>query len=179
MSEELKEELRRLGADVRPGSEMPAEVREMITRYAPGMPGSGRVGVELKRLADEQLYVYEDERLRLTIPVPSLEVFEAVVRELERLGPDLTDIHEYVTILARAFWLLHQRPERRGLGRLFGRKRKYGVTEIDDDKALGFLASRLPETEVVLGSLAQALCGLVEHVLGKKKREVAPPDTAA
>ena len=180
MSEELKEELTRLGADVRPSSELPAEAQEMITRYAPGMPGSGRVGVELKRLADEQLYVYEDERLRLTIPVPSLEVFEAVVRELERLGPDVTDIHEYVTILARAFWLLHQRPGRRGgLRRIFGRRRKYGVTEIDDDIALGFLASRLPETEVVLGSLAQALCGLVEHVLGKKKRGVVPPDTAA
>jgi hypothetical protein len=179
MSEELKEELRRLGADVRAESELPAEAREMITRYAPGMPGSGRVGVELKRLADEQLYVYEDERLRLTIPVPSLEVFEAVVRELERLGPELTDVHEYVTILARAFWLLHRRPGRRGLFARFRRRRKYGVPEIDDDIALGFLASRLPETEVVLGSLAQALWGLVEHVLGKKKREVAPPDTVA
>jgi hypothetical protein len=179
MSEELKEELKRLGADVRAESELPGDVREMITRYAPGMPGSGRVGVELKRLADEQVYVYDDERLRLTVPVPSLEVFEAVVRELERLGPELTDIHEYATILARAFWLLHQRPRRRGLFARFRRRRKYGVTEIDDDKALGFLASRLPETEIVLGSLAQALCGLVEHVLGKKKREAAPQDTAA
>jgi len=180
MSEELKEELKRLGADVRPESELPAEVRDMITRYAPGMPGSDRVGVELKRLADEQVYLYEDERLRLTIPVPSLEVFEAVVRELERLGPELTDIHEYVTILARAFWLLHHKPERRGrLRRLFGRGRKYRLPEIDDDKALGFLASRLPETEVVLGSLAQALWGLVEYVFGKKKREVGPPDTVA
>jgi hypothetical protein len=76
MSGDIKEELRRLGAEVKPGSEMPTEVREMIERYAPGMPGRGRVGVELKRLADEQVYVYEDERLRLTIPVPSLEVFE-------------------------------------------------------------------------------------------------------
>jgi hypothetical protein len=179
MSGDIKEELKRLGADVRPSSELPPEVQEMITRYAPGMPGSGRVGVELKRLADEQLYLYEDERLRLTIPVPSLEVFEAVVRELERLGPELTDIHEYVTILARAFWLLHQRPGRRGLLSRFRRRRKYGVPEIDDDIALGFLASRLPETEVVLGSLAQALWGLVEHVFGKKKREVGPQDTAA
>ena len=101
-----------------------------------------------------------------------------MVRELERLGPDVADIHEYVTILARAFWLLHQRPKRKGLFSLFRRRRKYGVTEVHDDKALGFLASRLPETEVVLGSLPRALCGLVEHVLGKKKREVAPPDTA-
>jgi hypothetical protein len=36
MSEELKEELKRLGADVRPGSELPGEVREMIEAYAPG-----------------------------------------------------------------------------------------------------------------------------------------------
>ena len=179
MSGELKEELKRLGADVRPSSELPPEVRDMITRYAPGMPGRGRVGVELKRLADEQVYVYEDERLRLTIPVPSLEVFEAVVRELERLGPDLTDIHEYVTVIGRAFWLLHHKPERHGLRWFFGRKLKYGVTDIDDEKALGFLASRLPDTEAVLGSLAPALLGLVEHVFGKKKREVDRQDTAA
>jgi len=86
MNEDLKNEMRKLGADVRPESELPAEVREMITRYAPGTPGRGRVGVELKRLAGEQVYVYEDERLRLEVPVPPLDVFLAFVRELERLG---------------------------------------------------------------------------------------------
>jgi hypothetical protein len=177
MSEELKEELRRLGADVRPSSELPAEAQEMITRYAPGMPGSGRVGVELKRLADEQLYVYEDERLRLTIPVPSLEVFEAVVRELERLGPELTDIHEYVAILARAFWLLHQRPERRGLFARFRRPRT--LREPSDDEALALLARAVPRADVIITSVRDALLGLVAHVLGKKKEERGEPGTAA
>ncbi len=174
MGEELKEELTRLGADVRPESELPAEAREMITRYAPGMPGSGRVGVELKRLADEQVYVYEDERLRLTIPVPSLEVFEAVVRELERLGPELTDIHEYVTILARAFWLLHRRPERRGLFR-----RRRVLREPSDDEALALLARAVPRADVIITSVRDALLGLVAHVLGKKKEERGGPGTAA
>jgi hypothetical protein len=174
MSEELKEELRRLGAEVRPESELPAEVREMITRYAPGMPGRGRVGVELKRLADEQLYVYEDERLRLTVPVPSLEVFEAVVRELERLGPEVADIHEYVTILARAFWLLHQRPGRRGL---FRRRRL--LREPSDDEALALLARAFPRVDVIITSVRDALLGLVAHVLGKKKEERAERGTAA
>jgi hypothetical protein len=177
MSEELKEELRRLGADVRPSSELPAEAQEMITRYAPGMPGSGRVGVELKRLADEQLYVYEDERLRLTIPVPSLEVFEAVVRELERLGPDLTDLHEYVTILARAFWLLHQRPGRRGVFARFRRRRV--LREPSDDEALKLLEKKVKRADVAIQSLAPALLGLVEHVLCKKKEEAGPQGTAA
>ncbi|MEE9455757.1 MAG: hypothetical protein V3W11_01235 [bacterium] len=174
MGEELKEELRRLGADVRPSSDLPSEAQEMITRYAPGMPGSGRVGVELKRLADEQLYVYEDERLRLTIPVPSLEVFEAVVRELERLGPDLTDIHEYVTILARAFWLLHRRPGRRGLFR-----RRHTLREPSDDEALALLARAVPRADVIITSVRDALLGLVAHVLGKKKEERGEPGTAA
>lgn len=178
MSEELKEELRRLGADVRPSSDLPAEAQEMITRYAPGMPGSGRVGVELKRLADEQLYVYEDERLRLTIPVPSLEVFEAVVRELERLGPELTDIHEYATILARAFWLLHQRPGRRGLwGRL--RRKKYAVPEVDEAAALELLYKKVRRADVAVKSLAPALFGLVEYVMYKKKEGAGPQGTAA
>lgn len=174
MSEELKEELKRLGAEVKPSSELPPEVREMITRYAPGMPGRGRVGVELKRLADEQLYVYEDERLRLMIPVPSLEVFEAVVRELERLGPDVKDIHEYVTILARAFWLLHQKPSRRGLFR-----RRRVLREPSDDEALEFLEEKVKRADVAIKSLTPALFGLVEHVMYKKKEGADPQGTAA
>jgi hypothetical protein len=176
MSEELKEELRRLGADVRPSSELPTEVQEMITRYAPGMPGSGRVGVELKRLADEQVYVYEDERLRLTIPVPSLEVFEAVVRELERLGPELTDIHEYVTVIGRAFWLLHHKPERRGF--LPGFRRRL-LREPSDDEALKFLEEKVKRADVVIKSLAPALFGLIEFVMYKKKEGADPQGTAA
>jgi hypothetical protein len=178
MAEELKEELRRLGAEVKPSSELPAEAREMITRYAPGMPRPGRVGVELKRLAAEQVYVYEDERLRLTIPVPSVEVFEAVVRELERLGPEVTDIHEYVTILARAFWLLHQRPGRRGWWPRLRRK-KYVVPDVDEKAALELLYKKVRRADVAVKSLAPALFGLLEHVMHKKKDGDAPQDIAA
>jgi hypothetical protein len=145
----------------------------MITRYAPGMPRPGRVGVELKRLAAEQVYVYEDERLRLTIPVPSVEVFEAVVRELERLGPDVADIHEYVTILARAFWLLHQRPRRRGWFR------RHTLREPGDDEALALLARAVPRADVIITSLRDALLGLVEYVLGKKKEGRAAPTSTS
>jgi hypothetical protein len=176
MSGDIKEELRRLGADVRPSSELPAEAQEMITRYAPGMPGRGRVGVELKRLAEEQLYLYEDERLRVTIPVPSLEVFEAVVRELERLGPDLTDIHEYVTVIGRAFWLLHQKPARRGF--LPGFRRRV-LREPTDDEALKFLEEKVKRADVVIKSLAPALFGLIEFVMYKKKEGADPQGTAA
>lgn len=158
MNEELKDELRKRGADVRPESELPAEVREMITRYAPGMPGRGRVGVEVTRLADEQSYVYEDDRLRLTIPVPSLEVFEAVVRELERLGK-AADVDTYVSTLARAFWLLHRGAEGNG-------------TAIADgpaaDEGLKLLAREPLSAEVVLTSFREALFALVGSVVGKR-----------
>jgi hypothetical protein len=177
MSGDIKDELRRLGVDVRPSSELPPEVRDMITRYAPGMPGRGRVGVELKRLADEQVYVYEDERLRLTIPVPSLEVFEAVVRELERLGPDLTDIHEYVTVIGRAFWLLHHKPARRGFLPVFRRRRV--LRDPTDDEALEFLEEKVKRADVVIKSLAPALFCLIEFVMFKKKEGADPQDTAA
>jgi len=157
MNEELKDELRKLGADVRPESELPAQMREMISRYAPGMPGSGRVGVELKRLADEQVYVYEDDWLTLTIPVPSLEVFEAVVRELERLG-EAADVDAYVSVLARAFWLLHRGAEGNG-------------TVIADgpaaDEGLKLLARERLGADVVFTSAREALFALVESVTGK------------
>jgi len=178
MDEELKEDLRRLGAEVRPSSELPSEARAMIERYAPGMPGRGRVGVELKRLAAEQVYVYEDERLKLTIPVPSLEVFEAVVRELERLGPEVRDIHEYVTILARAFWLLHQRPRRRGWWGWW-RRNKYVVPDVDEKAALELLYKKVRRADVAVKSLAPALFGLLEHVMHKKKEGGARQGTAA
>ncbi|MGD8719489.1 MAG: hypothetical protein PVH29_11805 [Candidatus Zixiibacteriota bacterium] len=174
MSGELKEELRRLGADVRPGSEMPNDVREMIEAYAPGLPRAGQVGVELKRLARDQVYTYEDPYLKLLIPVPPLDIFEAVVRELERLGPDLTDIHEYVTVIGRAFWLLHRKPERRG----FLRKR-YALREPTDDEALKFLEEKVKRADVVIKSLAPALFGLIEFVMYKKKEGADPQDTAA
>jgi hypothetical protein len=162
MNEELREELRKLGVDVRSERDLPPHVREMIARYASGMPGRGRIGVEFGRLADEQVFVYEDERLRLTVPVPSLEVFQALVRELERLGPDLKVIPEYVTVRARAFWFLCRRPERRG----FLRRRLW--REPGDDEALSFLARLVPSADAVMTSLREALCALVECVTGKR-----------
>jgi hypothetical protein len=165
MNEEVKNELRRMGLDVCSERDLPPHVREMIGRYAAGMPGRGRVRVEAGRLADEQVFAYEDERMRLTIPVPSLEAFEAAMRELERLGPDLADVQEYVTIIARAFWYIYQRPAsaRRGLLR---RGRPW--REPSDDEPLLFLARLVPNADAVLASLREALFALVECVTGKR-----------
>lgn len=107
MNADLKEELKQLGAEVRPGSELPGEVREMVERYAPGLPRPGRVGTDFGRLSDEQYFRYEDENLKLEVPVPTLEVFESVMRELEGLG-EAADAYGYVSALARAFWLLYR-----------------------------------------------------------------------
>lgn len=174
MEEELKEELRRLGAEVRPGSEMRSDVREMIEAYAPGFPRAGDVRVELKRLAREQVYIYEDPYLKLLIPVPPLDIFKAFVAELKKLGPEVKDEREYITILARAFWLLHQRPERRGLFR-----RGRVLREPSDDEALALIARAFPRVDVIVTSVRDALLGLAAHVLGKKKEERGGPDTAA
>ncbi|MGD8719472.1 MAG: hypothetical protein PVH29_11720 [Candidatus Zixiibacteriota bacterium] len=159
----MKNELRKMGLDVRSERDLPPHVREMIARYAAGMPGRGRVGVEAGRLADEQVFVYEDERLRLTMPVPTLEAFEAAARELERLGPDLKDVQEYVTVLARAFWFLCRRPVGRGLLR-GGRPWR----ESDDDEALALLARTVPHAGAALNSVREALFALVECVTGKR-----------
>ncbi len=107
------------------------------------------------------VYVYEDERLRLEVPVPLIDVFLAFVRELDKLGAEDADAEKYVTILARAFWLLHQRPRRRGLF-----QKKYVVPEVDEDAALTLLKGKLRRGDVAVKSLAPALFGLVEYVAG-------------
>jgi hypothetical protein len=163
MEEELKEELRRLGAEVRPGSEMRSDVREMIEAYAPGLPRAGDVRVELKRLAREQVYIYEDPYLKLLIPVPPLDIFKAFVAELKKLGPEVKDEREYITILARAFWLLHQRPERRGLFR-----RRHALREPSDDEAERFFYENLRGAKLITTSARRAFDGLVGYVLGGK-----------
>jgi len=165
MSEELKEELRRLGADVRPGSEMPNEVREMIEAYAPGLPRAGQVRLELKRLAREQVYIYEDPYLKLLIPVPPLDIFEAVVAELKKLGPGIKDEREYITILARAFWLLHQRPKERRF--LWWHRSR--VPKVNEAAARRLLIRAVPNAGVIAESLRDALISFVGFVLGKKK----------
>jgi hypothetical protein len=166
MSEELKEELRRLGAEVRPGSEMPGDVREMIEAYAPGLPRAGDVRVELKRLAREQVYIYEDPYLKLLIPVPPLDIFEAFVAELKKLGPEVKDEREYITILARAFWLLHQRPKKR---RWLWWRRGSRVPKVDEAAARRLLVRAFPNAGVIAESLRDALVSFVGFVLGKKK----------
>jgi hypothetical protein len=165
MAEELKEELRRLGAEVKPGSEMPSDVREMIEAYAPGLPRAGQVGVELKRLAREQVYIYEDPYLKLLIPVPPLDIFEAVVAELKKLGPDIKDEWDYFTVLARAFWLLHQRPKERW----FLRWPRSRVPKVDEAAARRLLVRAFPDASVIAESLRDALISFVGFVLGKKK----------
>jgi hypothetical protein len=175
MSADIKEELRRLGADVKPGSEMPNDVREMIEAYAPGLPRAAQVGVELTRLARDQVYTYEDGRLKLVIPVPPLDIFEAVVAELKKLGPGVKNEWEYITILARAFWLLHQRPK----DSRFLWWRRSRVPRVDEAAARRLLVRAVPNAAVIAESLRDALISFVGFVLGKKKDPVDPRDTAA
>lgn len=116
------------------------------------------VKVELKDNVP-RVYVYEDENLRLEIPVPPLEVFVAFVRELDKLGAEDADAEKYVTILARAFWLLHQRPRKRGLFR-----KKYVVPDVDEEAALNLLKEKVRRGDVAFKSLGPALFGLVNYV---------------
>jgi hypothetical protein len=175
METNLKEELRQLGAQVRPGSELPPEVREMIEAYAPGLPRAGQVGVEVSRLARDQVYTYEDRYLKLLIPVPPLDIFEAFVSELKKLGPGVKDEGEYITILARAFWLLHQKPRERG----FLRRQRSRVPKVDEAAARRLLVRAIPNAGVVAESLRDALISFAAFVLGKKKDLLGPRDTAA
>ncbi|MGD8717916.1 MAG: hypothetical protein PVH29_03740 [Candidatus Zixiibacteriota bacterium] len=175
MSGDIKEELKRLGVDVRPGSEMPSDVREMIEAYAPGLPRAGQVGVELTRLARDQVYTYEDRHLKLLIPVPPLDIFEAFISELKKLGPGVKDEGEYITILARAFWLLHQKPRER---RIPWRQRSR-VPKVDEAAARRLLVRAIPNAGVIAESLRDALISFAAFVLGKKKDLVGPRDTAA
>jgi hypothetical protein len=165
MSGDIKEELQRLGADVRPGSEMPSDVREMIEAYAPGLPRAGQVRLELKRLARDQVYTYEDQYLKLLIPVPPLDIFEAFVAELKKLGPDIKDEREYITVLARAFWLLHQKTRERR----FPWRRRSRVPKVDEAAARRLLVRAIPNANVIVESLRDALISFVGFVLGKKK----------
>jgi len=116
---------------------------------------------ELKNKAP-RVYVYEDENLRLEIPVPPLDVFLAFVRELDKLGAEGANAEGYVTTLARAFWLLHQKPRERGLFR-----KRYVVPDVDEEAALNLLKEKVRRGDVAVKSLVPAMFGLVEYVVGK------------
>lgn len=125
---------------------------------------SPRVIVELKDIAVERVYIYEDENLRLKIPVPSLDVFLAFVKELDRLGAEAADAEKYVTVLARAFWLLHQRPRRKGLFR-----KRWAMPEVDEEEALTLLKKKVRRGDVAVKSLVPALFGLVRYITQKEQ----------
>jgi hypothetical protein len=132
---------------------------EKVTKEFGIFPGRARgVKVELKDNAP-RVYVYEDENLRLEIPVPPLEVFLAFVRELDKLGAEDAYAEKYVTILARAFWLLHQRPRTRGLFR-----KSYVMPEVDEEAALTLLKREVRRGDVAVKSLLPALFGLAKYV---------------
>lgn len=118
------------------------------------------VKVELKGNAPPA-YVYEDENLRLEVPVPPLDVFLAFVRELDKLGAEDADAESNVTVLGRAFWVLHQRPRRKGLFR-----KRYAVPEVDEDAALTLLRVKVRRGDVAVKSLAPAMFGLLKYVTG-------------
>jgi hypothetical protein len=114
-------------------------------------------------LAYDEVYVYEDERLRFQIRVPHIKVFLAFVRELDRLGAVPDDAEAQVTVLARALWVLRQRPKRKGFI-----KKRCVVAEVDEEAALGLYRAKFPRAKVAAASLAAALFGLVEFVMCDK-----------
>ncbi len=132
------------------------------------------VKVELKEAALKRVYEYEDENLKLVIPIPGLEVFEAVVRELDRLRKG-DDAESCVTVLARAFWLLHQRPEETGV--LWWRKSR--APKVDEREAMAVLENKVKSVEVARGFLPPALFGFINHVMGGGKADGEPRDYQA
>jgi len=124
------------------------------------------VKLELKENAG-RVYVYDDENIRLEVQVPPPEVFQAFTKELDRLGSAADNVEKYVTVLARAFWLLHQRPRKRGLFR-----KRCVVPEIDESRCLYLLSSVFPDVKTIFGSLPGALFGLVRYVGPDEKRRI-------
>lgn len=122
-----------------------------------------------------RVYVYEDENLRLEVPVPTLEVFVAFVRELDKLGAEDADAEKYVTILARAFWLLHQRPKVTGI--LWWRQT--AAPKVDEREARALLEREVRSVEVALVSLTSALFGFVNYVMGGGRADGEPRDYQA
>jgi len=112
------------------------------------------------------VYVYEDANLRLEVPVPPLDVFLAFVKELDRLGAEAADAEKYVTVLARAFWVLHQRPRKRGLFR-----KRYVVPEVNEEEALILFKEKVRRGDVAVKSLAPALFEFINHVVGGGKAD--------
>jgi hypothetical protein len=124
------------------------------------------VKVELKENAG-RVYVYDDENVRLEVQVPPPEVFRAFTKELDRLAPAADNVEKFVTVLARAFWLLHQRPRKRGLFR-----KRCIVPEIDESRCLYFLSSAFPDVKTMFKSLPGALFGLVRYAAPEEKRRI-------
>jgi hypothetical protein len=131
----------------------------MIRKFFTRLGLRRRLIVELKPLAYDEVYVYEDERLRFQTRVPHIKVFLAFVRELDRLGAEGDEAEAQVTVLARAFWVLSQRPKRKGFI-----KKRCVMPEVDEEAALGLYRAKFPRAKVAAASLAAALFGLVEFV---------------
>lgn len=162
-SANIKAQLAAAGAEVRSGDELPAEVREAMDDLKGRKRGRRKVGVELKRLADGGVYVYEDEHLELCLPIPRVDVFDAFLNEFAKAAaPDAPPEH-YTIQIARAFWVIHQKPP-------WWRKRKW-CFRVDDDVALAFLHRRMPRADLIYKSLPAAFVGFIEYVMGKKKPE--------
>ena len=160
MAKSGKEALEELGLLERPAEELPQEIQ--VAKAELSKRPKGKVGVELKRLGEEHVYVYEDEDVRLEIPVPRVDIFDAFVNEwFGKFGPETKTLSDQIKVIAGAFWLLHQKPK-------FW-NRKWKTPKIDNQKAYDLLVKAIPKTSVVLNSLPVALTGLVEYVVGKKK----------
>jgi hypothetical protein len=81
---------------------------------------------------------------------------------LDRLGAEDADVEKYLTTLARAFWLLHQRPRRRGPFR-----KRYVMPDVDEEAALTLLREKVRREDIAIRSLIPALFGLVEYAVSK------------
>jgi len=128
--------------------------------------GQAAVKVALKESAG-RVYVYDDENVRLEVQVPPPEVFRAFTMELDRLAPAADNVEEFVTVLARAFWLLHHWPRKRGLFR-----KRHVVPEADDKRSLYLLSSAFPDVKTLFKSLPAALFGLARYVAPDEKRRI-------
>lgn len=168
MDNDVKAKLRSIGAEA-PG-EMPPDVREAMDDLKARKRGTCKVGVEIKRLTEEQVFVYEDEYLKLTIPNVRLDIYFEFIEELGRLDRSERN-YDVINCIARAFWLLHNRPKR---------WRKWKFPRVSEKRARDFLVKKIPNATIVFNSLNTAFGEYSNWVIQPKKKvneatSAAPP----
>jgi len=166
--EDIKAKLRSIGAEV--GGELPTDVRAAMddVKAEGERAQTQRVGVEIKRLAKEQVFIYEDDYLKLVFPNVRLDIYLAFAEELSTLAESKGN-QDFADRVARAFWLLHYRP---------GLFRRWRTPNINNKKARDFLAQKIPQANLIFNSLINALFAYHGWVVEPKKK-VNEADIAA